>query len=444
MQELLDLIRIPAVAVTGGPDIDRMAQACAGKCERAGLTARVEATSGHPVVYAEGGPRDATTTLLLYGHYDAFPAADQDGWRTPPFEPVIEGDRIYGRGAGDNKGQFLAHLNAVQWWQRHGGGLPIRVKMILEGEEEFGSRHLPEFIERNRDELAADLCCYSDGPQLGGDRPALLFGVRGALVMEIHADGPAQPLHSGNFGGVVANPILELSRFLGRLVEANGDLTAPGIDVGVPRITEEERALVRDLPLDLADFRARTGGDPLPAAFGEEYYERLLYKPYFNVSGITGGYTGTGMKTLIPTSAMAKVDMRLVGGQDPDDVLASIEKFIDDQGFRGLSVRKMFSQPPSRTPVDHPYADVVAQAVEHGFGHAPVRVPSLAGTTPDYVFTKLLGIPSIMVPFAPADQNHHAPNESMRISLFKKGTAASARLIELLARDGAQRPARPS
>lgn len=442
LEELLEFVRIPAVGAEGGPAIDRMARRAAAKCEDAGLAVRVEQTSGHPVVYGSAGPDDAPFTLLMYGHYDVFPVTDQPGWNTDPFEPVVDGDRVYGRGTGDNKGQFLAHLNALQWWQRAHGGLPIAVKVILEGEEEMGSPSLPEFIERNRAELTADLCVYSDGPMLPGDVPALLFGVRGALVLEMHSTGAAMPLHSGNYGGVVANPILELARLLAELVAPNGDLRYVGAEKGLPEVSPAERVALDRLDFDPADFRKRTGVEPLPHRFGEPYYERLLYRPSFNVSGIAGGYAGKGMKTLIPPSAVAKVDLRLVGDQDPDETLAAIATFAEERGFSGVEVRKLFSQPPSRTELDHPYAEVVERAVAAGFGRPPLRVPSLAGTTPDYVFTKLLGIPSIMLPFAPTDENHHAPNESMKISLFNGGIRTAALLIEQIAagcRDGSLR-----
>lgn len=432
VRQLEDFIRVPAVAAEGGPELRRMAELTADKCEEAGLDTRIEDTVGSSVVLAAGGPEDSPFTLLTYGHYDVFPVAGQHGWDTDPFEPVRRGDRIYARGSGDNKGQFLAHLNAIQWWQREASGLPIRVKMIIEGEEEVGSPNLPGLILRNQDELAGDLCVYSDGPMLSGDRPALLFGVRGALCMEFHATGPAQPLHSGNFGGVVANPILELAQLFALMFGPDGHLRVPGVEKGLPEITPAEREALDELVFDEAAFRAQTGVEPLSARHHEPYFERLLYKPSFNISGIDGGHTGPGIKTLVPTSAMAKVDMRLVGQQDPDEILTAIQTFTADNGFDNIEVRKLFSQPPSRTPIDHPYAEVIGRAVSYGFGRRPVRVPSLAGTTPDYVFTKLLGMPSVMVPFAPSDENHHAPNESMKISLFLAGTRASARLIGAL------------
>lgn len=434
LDELLDLIRIPGVAADDTPAVHRTAEAVAAKCERAGLDVRVEQTEGSPVVWATAGPRDAAVHLLAYGHYDVFPVSGQTGWETEPFEPVVRGDRIYARGSGDSKGQFLAHLNAYEWWQRQRGGLPVRLTMILEGEEEVGSPHLPAFIEAHRDELRADLCVYSDGPMLGGDQPAILFGSRGALCMEFRAHGPSRPLHSGNFGGTVANPILRLSRLFSEMIAPNGDLLVPGVEQGMPAITAAERSALDHMAFDEDAFVAQTGQRPVPLEFGEPYYERLLYKPSFNVSGIHGGEVGK-LKTLVPTDAVAKVDMRLVGRQDPDVVLAAIREFMLDKGYTDIEVTKLFSQPPSRTPIDHPKADIVERAVAAAFGRDVARVPSLSGTTPDWVFTKLLGLPTFMVPFGPVDENHHGPNESMKTSLLLGGTKAIATLVDLLAAD---------
>ncbi|MFD9737224.1 M20/M25/M40 family metallo-hydrolase [Umezawaea sp. NPDC059074] len=433
VEELLEFVRIPAVAEDGGPAMRTMADRCAAKCAEAGLDVRVEDTEGHPVVFASGGPRDAPFTLLTYGHYDVFPVSGQQGWDTDPFDPVVRGDRVHGRGAGDNKGQFLSHLNAFQWWQREAGGLPIRVKVVLDGEEERGSPTLPEFVLRNRDELAADLCVYSDGPMLPGDRPAVLFGARGGLALELTATRPGGPLHSGNFGGVVANPVLALARLLADLVAPNGDLLAPGVDDGIDVLTDTERRALAAMEFDPVEFRARTGTASLPAEFGESHYERLLCRPCFTVSGITGGYTGEGVRGVIPSTATAKADVRLVSAQDPDAVFESIRAFA--RGY-GVDVVELFAQPPSRTPLDHPYADLVARALADTTGREPVRVPSLAGTTPDWVFTRLLGLPAFMVPLAPADQNHHGPNETMKISLYLQGIRTSARLVEVLAQNG--------
>ncbi|MGW3960876.1 M20/M25/M40 family metallo-hydrolase [Amycolatopsis sp. NPDC005003] len=430
VDELAEFVRIPAVAAEGGPALRRMAARSAEKCTQAGLETQVHDTAGHPVVLARGGPRDAPFTLLTYGHYDVFPVEGQPGWRTGPFEPVVTGDRMYGRGTGDNKGQFLAHLNALRWWHEEGGGLPIQVKVLLEGEEENGSRHLPDFVRAHRDELAADLCVYSDGPMLPGDRPALLFGARGGIALRFTSTGADRPLHSGNFGGVVPNPVLELSRFFAALVAPNGDLRIPGFEDRIPAAGAAERAALDALDLDLGEFRANTGVDPLPFRFGERFHDRLLRKPSLTVSGITVG--GSGAPGLIPESATATGDLRLVWAQDPEEAYAALVAFAAN-GFSGIAVDLLFGQPPSRTPIDHPYADLVEEAVAEGFGRPPARVPSLAGTTPDHVFTTVLGLPAIMLPFAPADENHHGPNESMKLSLFRRGTHTVARLIEILA-----------
>ena len=437
VDRLLKMIEIPGICVDGGPAIRETAEAAARECEAAGLETRIEETAGHPVVYATGGPVSAPFTLMLYGHYDVFPVSGQAGWKIDPFRPLVDGDRIYGRGAGDNKGQFLALLAALRWWNAQPGGLPIRVKVILEGEEEAGSRHLPEFVERNQAELDADLCVYSDGPMLAGDQPALLFGARGALVMEFTSTGPVQPLHSGNFGGVVPNPIMEMARFFSELVAPNGDLRADGINEGLPTPSPQERAALDSLEVDREGFQESAGVAPLTDRFGENYYERLLCKPTFNISGIQGGHTGDGFRTLIPSSAAATVDMRLVGKQDPARVFACVEQFIQERGYQGLTVRKVMSQPPSRTPIDHPRAEPVAEALRLVSGREPKKIPSLAGTTPDWVFTMMLGIPSIMVPLAPADENHHGPNESMKISLLMQGVKFYAKLVELLPRSAA-------
>jgi acetylornithine deacetylase/succinyl-diaminopimelate desuccinylase-like protein len=435
VDELCELIRIPGVAAEDTAAVHATADAVAARCERAGLATTVDQTPGNPIVRATAGPEDAPVRLVTYGHYDVFPVAGQTGWNTEPFEPVLDGDRIWARGSADSKGQFLAHLNAYEWWQRENGGLPVKLTMILEGEEEIGSPNLPAWAEAHRDELRADMCVYSDGATLGGDQPAILFGSRGALCMEFRAQGPKRPLHSGNFGGTVTNPITRLARLFAEMVEPNGDLRIPGAEVGMPEVTAAERAALEGMAFDAGAFTEQTGQRPLPQRFGEQYYERLLYKPSFNLTGIGGGHTDK-FKTLIPADAVAKVDLRLVGKQDPDAVLAAIRRFISDRGYDDISVTKILSQPPSRTPIDHPHADVVERSVRAGFGREVARVPSLSGTTPDWVFTKVLGLPTFMVPFGPVDENHHGPNESMKTSLLLGGIKTVATLIGELARNG--------
>ena len=430
---LLDAVRIPSVSLTG----EGIAEAVAflrAKLLAWGFEVEVHETASQPIVYAEIGPKDAAFTWLTYGHYDVYPAdAKQEGWKTSPFEPVIEGDRIWGRGAGDNKGQHLALLHAIALYREMHGELPIRIKVILEGDEETGSRPLPEFVEKHRSRLAADLVVYSDGPMYPNDQPALLMGVRGNLGVEFHATGAKRNLHSGAYGGVAPNPTLELIHLLAEMVDRDGKLLVPGAGYADVTITPSEAEAVKRIPLDLAGVEASIGVKPT-VTDAATFHERLMLRPAFNVSGFASGYTGSGQKTIIFKEALAKADIRLVGGQDPAAVFAAIRKFAADRGYHGIEIRELKGTPPSRTSLDHPFVPMVKQAVADGFGREPLVVPSLGGTTPDFVFTKLLGLPSIVVPLAPYDENNHAPNESTKVSLYLAGIRSGMRLIEAMGR----------
>jgi acetylornithine deacetylase/succinyl-diaminopimelate desuccinylase-like protein len=429
---LLESVRIPSVSLTG-EGIDRAVAFLVGRLRGWGFEVEVFPTASQPIVYAEIGPRDAAFTWLTYGHYDVYPAdARSEGWKTDPWQPVVDGDRIWGRGAGDNKGQHLALLNAIALHRELHGGLPIRIKVILEGDEETGSVPLPRFVEENREMLRADLCCYSDGPMFPDDQPVLLMGVRGILGLEFVARGARRNLHSGNFGGVAPNPTLDLVHLLAEMVDRDGRLLVPGAGYADVTVTPGEAAAVRSLPLDREGVMASMGVPPTvsdPAAF----HERLMLRPAFNVSGFSAGYSGPGQKTIIFREALAKADIRLAGGQDPAKVLEAVRRFAADRGYPSIEIRELKSTPASRTSLDDPFVPVVKEAVAKGFGREPLVVPSLGGTTPDYVFTRLLGLPSIVVPLAPYDENNHAPNESTKVSIYLAGIRSGMRLIEALA-----------
>ncbi|HEX6635569.1 MAG TPA: M20/M25/M40 family metallo-hydrolase [Usitatibacter sp.] len=429
VETLLESVRIASVSLTG-EGIDDQVAFLRRRLQGWGFSVEVHPTSSHPIIYAETGPADAPTTWLLYGHYDVYPADEkQEGWRTKPFEPVIEGDRVWGRGTGDNKGQHLAMLHAIALWRELHGELPIRVKAIVEGDEETGSAPLPEFVEANRDRLAADLCCYSDGPMFPDDQPVLLMGVRGYLGLEISAKGAKRNLHSGNFGGVAPNPTLDLIHLFAEMVDREGRLRVPGAGYAEVAIAPEDLAAVRALRVDHAGFRESVGVEPATGADDALFHERLMLRPAFNVSGISSGYTGPGQKAIIHKEALAKVDVRLVDGQDPQAVYAAIRRFAAEKGYGNIEIRCTKSTPPSRTPLDHPCVALVKEAVAQGFGREPLVVPSLGGTTPDFVFTRLLGLPSIVVPLAPYDENNHAPNESTKVSLYLAGIRTGLHLI---------------
>ena len=432
VRTLLDSVRIASVSMTGEGIADQVGF-LTRRLEGWGFTAEVHKTTSHPIIYAEIGPADAKFTWLLYGHYDVYPADEkQEGWRTKPFEPVIEGDRIWGRGTGDNKGQHLAMLNAIAVWREVKGELPIRIKVILEGDEETGSIPLPKFVEENRARLKADLCCYSDGPMFPDDQPVLLMGVRGNLGLEFHAKGAKRNLHSGNLGGVSPNPTLDLIHLFAAMVDRDGKLLVPGASYAEIDVAPADLAAVRALEVDHAGFRDTVGTEPTTGKDDALFHERLMLRPAFNVSGFNAGHTGKGIKNIIYKEAVAKADVRLVAGQDPDKVLAAIRKFATDRGFGNIEITGIKGTPASRTRLDHPMVPKVKAAVEKGFGRKVLVVPSLGGTTPDFVFTKLLGIPSIVIPLAPYDENNHAPNESTKVSLYLAGVRSGLHLIDSL------------
>ena len=433
VKTLLDSIRIPSISLTGEGIAEQVAFLRA-RLAGWGFTVEVHPTASHPIIYAEIGPANAARTWLTYGHYDVYPADEkQEGWRTKPFEPVVEGDRIWGRGAGDNKGQHLALLNAIATWRELHGELPVRIKVILEGDEETGSAPLPEFIAANRERLKADFVVYSDGPMFPDDQPVLLMGVRGNLGLEFVSRGAKRNLHSGNFGGVAPNPTLALVHFLAEMVDRDGKLRVPGAGYADVTVSPADLAAVRTLKVDQAGFRESVGTAPITGIDDALFYERLMLRPAFNVSGFAAGYTGSGQKTIIFKEAIAKADVRLVGGQDPAAVFEAIRRFAKDRGYDGIEVKSLKATPASRTPLDHPLVPMVKNAVALGFGREPLVVPSLGGTTPDFVFTQLLGLPSIVIPLAPYDENNHAPNESTKVSLYLAGVRSGLHLLEALA-----------
>jgi acetylornithine deacetylase/succinyl-diaminopimelate desuccinylase-like protein len=438
--ELQDFIAIRSVSTTGD-DMTPAVRFVERTLRQAGAEPRVFETAGNPIVYAEWGPADASVELLLYGHYDVFPADDADAWNTPPFQGTKVGDRLYGRGAGDNKGQVLAHVQALRMLHERGARLPVRVKALIEGEEEVGSKHLAPFVAEHADLLRADLCYYADGPMFDveGDQPVLLHGVRGAVVFELRAQGARRALHSGNFGGVAPTPALSLARFFAEAVAPDGTLRIPGVNEGVPEIDEGLRRVLESLPDIRGSLEREMGVPPVGDGTPANVHERLLCRPFLNLAGFTAGRTGEGVRPAIPPEAVAMVDMRLVGEQDPDHVLDRIRRFLERPEFEGITMRVLVRHKPSRTPLDHPYAEPLRRAVERGFGRAPLPVPGLAATTPEHAFTRTLGLPTVNAPYAPHDECNHAPNESTKISLYLGGVRTTAYVIEELARQARPR-----
>ena len=382
---------------------------------------------------AEGAKAADRPTILLYGHYDVQPA-DPDEWTSPPFEPTIrEGpngtDRIYARGAGDNKGQWFAHLCAIRAL-RETTGLPVDVVLLVEGEEESGSEHLEWLVRERRAELAADLAFVADGPIDASGRPHVLLGARGLLYVDLEATGANVDLHSGNFGGPVPSPTTALIEALASVRDADGRVTIEGFYDDVRPLSDRDREILEAIPVDEDDIKTELGLSGLATDPGEGYVERLLTRPNFNVAGFQAGYGGEGMKTVLPSRATAKVDFRLVADQDPDAVFDSFAAHLHERMPPGvdLEIDRVAAMAPQRTPADSPVVEPVVRAVTDGW-EEPILKPALGGSVPTYVFADELGAPCVVVPYANADENNHAPDENIELSCFRAGCRTTAALL---------------
>ena len=412
---------------------------CAGLVEAfldgAGLAAQIIETPGHPMVFGERSGPPGAPTLLLYGHYDVQPPDPLDAWVSPPFEPTVRDGRVYARGAGDNKGQFFAHIAALRAWVETAGQLPVSVKVLLEGEEECGSPHVDGFVAAHRELLAADLVVTADGPAHHETRPQIEYGVRGLLYVEISARGAAHDLHSGNWGGIAPNPVWALVHLLGTVLSPAGEITVEGFHDDVRPLSPAARDAIARIPLDPGAALASVGLTRYAAPEDLGHVERLVGRPTANIAGLHGGYGGEGSKTIIPAEATAKLDFRLVPDQDPDDVyaklLAHVRRHAPD-----VAIHRLGAMRPSHTALDHPLAAPLRRALATGFGAEPFDVPLVGGSLPDAVWTRTLGLPSFVVPYANHDEANHAPNENLVLDRFYAGIRTTAALVAELAADG--------
>ena len=433
LEDLLTVIRQPSISAQN-IGIRETADLLIGFLEAAGGKTRLLETSVHPLVYADfDGPAGAPT-VLFYGHYDVQPPEPLEAWLSPPFEPTIRDGRIYARGICDNKGQHFAHIAAVRAWLETTGSLPVNVKFILEGEEETGSPHIGEIVEKYRDLLAADLVVTSDGPSIVQDRPAITYGVRGVVSFELRVTGAVSDLHSGNWGGVAPNAAWRLVHVLSTMLSPNNEPLIPGFTDDVRPLPEASRRAIEALPVTPAEMLASIGLSELPPPADLPLFDRLMARPTITINGLTSGYQGPGGKTVLPNSASAKLDCRLVPDQDPQKVLDLIRDHLARVAPDVEFIASGGQMRPSSTPLDHPFAGAVRNAVTTGFGVAPVEVPLMGGSLPDAVWTQDLGLPSFVVPYGVPDQRNHAPNENMPVENYYNGIRTSAALLAELAK----------
>jgi acetylornithine deacetylase/succinyl-diaminopimelate desuccinylase-like protein len=338
---------------------------------------------------------------------------------------------LYARGVGDNKGQHFAQILALESLLAVNGQLPCNVKVLLEGEEETGSPHIADFIRANHDALQADLVITSDGPVHESGRSQIVCGVRGVLSIELRARGANRDLHSGNWGGVAPNPIWTLVHLLATMKNARGEVTIEGFYDRVLPLTEREREALAQLPVDVAEVKQSLGLTQLDQPLERGFYERLSAWPTFTINGIHGGYGGPGSKTVLPHEVFAKCDIRLVEAQTPDEIFEKVRAHVQKHAPHVELIRQG-SMLPSKTPLDSPFLEPIRQGIIVAQGEAPLLLPAVGGSLPDYVFTKILGIPAFTVPYANADEANHAPNENMEVERFYMGIKTGAAMLAYL------------
>ena len=433
--DLADLLRLVAQPSISAQDIG--VRECAAielaLLEAAGLESRLIETRRHPVVFGQWLHAPGQPTILFYGHYDVQPPEPLELWETPPFEPTIRDGRIYARGVADNKAQHFSHIAAIKAWLQATGSLPVNVKVLLEGEEETGSPHLDEFVRANRDLLHADLVYTSDGPVKDDRFAEIAFGVRGLLYIELRATGPNRDLHSGHWGGVAPNPIWALVRALNTMLDADNRILIDGFYDNVLPPTGGARAAMDALPFDVDMMLKGIGITAMTPPDDRPFADRIMAQPTLNIAGFTGGYGGPGSKTIIPSTATVKIDLRLVPAQHPDEIWDKVAAHIAAHAPDVEVVRLDGGMIPSFTPVEHPLAEAVRNAVEAGFGSRPIDIPLVGGSLPDATWTQTLGIPSFLAPYGAPEQANHSPNESYRIARLWQGIATSATLLAELA-----------
>jgi acetylornithine deacetylase/succinyl-diaminopimelate desuccinylase-like protein len=432
LRELAEFVAVPSVSRDASHDtMLAAAQWLAGQLTFAG--GRVAETDGHPVVRGEWLGADGAPTVLVYGHYDVQPTGDLAEWETPPFELHADGDIVRGRGATDDKGPVYMVLKTAQAFMAQEGGLPLNVKFLFEGEEEIGSPHLPAFVRAHAGELAADLVISADGAMWRPTEPSLSLASKGLVTLDIVVEGAGGDLHSGRYGGTVANPLHALSEILASLHDSGGTVAVGGFYDGIPPLSPERRREIAAVPFDDARYLADIG---LTEAHGEAGYstlERLWERPTLEINGISGG----GKYTVIPHAAVANVSCRLVPGQDPDKVIQAITAHVGALAVPGVRVVVHADEarvPAYTIPAGHPAIRAAAAALEAVYPGEQVLLACIAGTLPATdLFERVLGAKTLFFSFSTADEKLHAPNEYLRIRRLREGMRAWEHLWRLLA-----------
>ncbi len=440
LSEFVEFLKIPSISTLSSHrgDVKRAAEWLASYLRRIGFeTVDIYPTDLHPIVYAERIDQPGRPTALIYGHYDVQPIDPIDLWTTPPFEPAIRDGNIWARGASDDKGQVFVHLQALEALIKTEGALPFNVKLLIEGEEEVGSANLPKFLEEHRELVSADLLVISDTTMISDGVPTICCGLRGLVDLEISVYGANRDLHSGLYGGMVANPIHVLAALLASMREGQGKILVPGFYDDVLELSERERAEFRALPFDEASVIEDLGVAALDGESGYTALERASIRPTLEVNGIWGGFQGEGTKTVIPSEAHAKITCRLVPDQVPEKIQTAVAEHLAKHcpPSARVEVRRGGIARPWRTDTDSPPIRAAVRALEETFDK-PVALARMGGSIPVVeTFDRLLGVPAVLMAFANPGCNAHAPNESFPLAMLKQGPSAIGRFWHRLAEE---------
>lgn len=425
LDELFDLLRIPSVSADSkfDNDVRKAAEFIKDKFESAGVDkAEICETAGHPVVYAEKMVDASLPTVLVYGHYDVQPADPYELWDSPPFEPVIKNDKIYARGACDDKGQMYMHVKAFEAMMAN-NELPCNVKFMIEGEEEVGSENLGVFVKENKEKLKADVIVISDTGIISNDCPSMTVGLRGLSYLEVEVVGPNRDLHSGMYGGAVGNPINTLCDMISSLIDEKGHITIPGFYDKVLELTQAEREAMAKAPFDLEEYKKELDIADVKGEDGFTTLERIGIRPTLDVNGIWGGYTGEGAKTVLPSKAYAKISTRLVPNQNSDEITELVKNHIESIAPAHVKVKVTphHGGEAAVIPTDSDGFRAASKAFVQAWGKEPIPMRDGGSIPIVALFQDVLGLDSVMLGFGLDEDAIHSPNESYGVFNYMKG-----------------------
>jgi len=426
LDELIKLLKIPSISADSNykEQTHQAAELVRQSLEAAGADkTELCQTKGYPVVYGEKIINEKFPTILVYGHYDVQPPDPLELWNSPPFEPVIKDGKIYARGAADDKGQMYMHVKAFEYLMKT-DSLPCNVKFIIEGEEEVGSVNLEAFIKENKEKLKADVILISDTSMHSLENPSITTGLKGLSYIEVEVTGPNRDLHSGVYGGAVANPINILCEMIASLKDENNHISIPGFYDKVQESNQEERAKLAETPYDEEQYKAKLGIEEVHGEAGYTTIERTGIRPTLDVNGIWGGYIGEGAKTVLPSKANAKISMRLVPNQSSEEITQLFKTYFESIAPKSVKVKVSphHGGEPYVTPIDTDEYRAASQAIENAFGKTPIPVRAGGSIPIVALFEDLLGLKTILLGFGLDTDAIHSPNESYGIENFIKGT----------------------